>query len=158
MSTKFVTPFVERLVRLAGEGANSQSCSLYLLNEDKTHLVPSIVIGLPESYIAGCGDVKVGTQCCGRAVLHKKPWIVSDMLTDPLFADARQASVDSGIRAGFSVPVISSTGDVLGSLGCHYRQPYRPTPIDIERNEIFAKLIAFALEEDHRHIEVAAGD
>jgi GAF domain-containing protein len=156
MSAKFVTPFVERLVRLAGEGANSNACSLYLLNDAKTHLVPGVVIGLPESYVAGCGNVEVGTQCCGRAVQHKKAWIVSDMLSDPLFAEAKKAAQESGIRSGFSVPVISSSGEVLGALGCQYRWPYTPPPTHIERNEIFAKLIAFALEQDHGHIEVAA--
>jgi GAF domain-containing protein len=156
MSSRFVTPFVERLVRLAGEGANSQACSLYLLNDAGTHLVPGIIIGLPDSYVLGCGPVELGTQCCGRAAKHRKPWIVSDMHTDPLFASAKQASIDSNIRAAFSVPVISISGKVLGSLACHYADPYTPTANDIERNEIFAKLIAFALEEDHAHIDVAA--
>jgi GAF domain-containing protein len=49
----------------------------------------------------------------------RKPWIVSDMLSDPLFAAAKEASVKSGIRAAFSVPVITADGRVLGSLACH---------------------------------------
>lgn len=157
MSAYQVTPFIERLVRLAGEGANSQACSLYLLNAAGTILHPGVIIGLPESYVARCGPVPVGTQCCGRAVQHKEPWVVTDMLTDPLFADAKQASVDSGIRAAFSVPVISRTGAAMGSLACHYRKPYKPTATDIERNETFAKLIAYALEENYQHL-AAAGD
>jgi GAF domain-containing protein len=149
-----VTPFIERLVRLAGEGANSAACSLYLLDEAKQFLHPGIVIGLPEAYVKGCGAVAVGTQCCGRAVKHKKPWIVSDMLTDPLFADAREAAESSPIKAAFSVPVITSDGEVLGSLACHYKKPYTATENDIERNQIFAQLIAYALTQDqHPHVE-----
>jgi hypothetical protein len=56
-----------------------------------------------------CGDVRVGDQCCGRAVLHKKPWIVANMLTDPLFASAGDSVADYPIRAGFSVPVKQAT-------------------------------------------------
>jgi GAF domain-containing protein len=152
-----VTPFIERLVRLAGEGAHSAACSLYLLDEAKKRLHPSVVIGLPDAYVKACGPVAVGTQCCGRAVEHKRPWLVTDMLTDPLFADARKAAQDSPIRAAFSVPVIAANGEVLGSLACHYKKPYTASENDIERNEIFAKLIAYALteEEHHPHVETA---
>lgn len=73
-----------------------------------------------------------------------KPWIVTDMLSDPLFAERRQGAQASSIRAAFSVPVID--GDKpLGSLACHYLTPHSPTPLDIERNEVFARLIAISL-------------
>jgi GAF domain-containing protein len=151
-----VTPFIERLVRLAGEGANSAACSLYLLDEEKRFLHPGVVIGLPEKYVKGCGAVAVGTQCCGRAVAHKKPWLVTDMLTDPLFAAGRKAAEDSPIRAAFSVPVMTADGEVLGSLACHYKKPYAASENDIERNQIFAQLIAYALTQDHHpHVETA---
>lgn len=156
MAAYQVTPFVERLVRLAGEGAHSAACSLYLLDTSKQFLHPSVVIGLPDAYVKGCGPVAVGTQCCGRAVAHKKPWLVVDMLKDPLFADARKAAEDSPIRAAFSVPVITADGEVLGSLACHYKRPYTASENDIERNEIFAQLIAYTLTQDqHPEIETA---
>jgi GAF domain-containing protein len=75
------------------------------------------------------------------------------MLTDPLFASAREASVKSGIRAAFSVPVIDAQGKVLGSLACHYRKPFSPTAYEIERNHLFATLIAFALVRDWDHTQ-----
>ena len=48
------------------------------------YLATKGVYNLPEEYIAGIGTVRVGSQSCGRAVEHKKPWIVTDMLQDPL--------------------------------------------------------------------------
>lgn len=156
MSAYQVTPFIERLVRLAGEGANSAACSLYLLDPEKRFLHPSVVIGLPDAYVKGCGPVAVGTQCCGRAVEHKKPWLVTDMLTDPLFADGRKAVQQSPIRAAFSVPVITTDGEVLGSLACHYKKPYAASENDIERNQIFAQLIAYTLTQDqHPDVQTA---
>jgi GAF domain-containing protein len=156
MSAFQVTPFIERLVRLAGEGAHSAACSLYLLDAEKQFLHPGVVIGLPEAYVKACGPVAVGTQCCGRAVAHKKPWLVVDMLKDPLFREARKAAESTPIRAAFSVPVISAGGEVLGSLACHYTQPYAATDNDIERNLIFAQLIAYSLTQDqHPEVETA---
>ena len=133
------------LVRLAAEAAKADSASLYSVDAEQGVLRPAVVLGLPESYVRGCGEVRIGDQCCGRAVAHKQPWIVTDMQTDPLFANARQASVDSGIRAAFSVPVLDTAGDCIASLACHYGQPFTPSNYDIERNEMFATLIASAV-------------
>jgi len=136
--------FISNLVRLAAEGARATGSTLFLMRGE--FLYPYAVHNLPDEYIKGIGAVRVGTQCCGRAVAHKRPWVVSDMLTDPLFADGRAGAETSPIRAGFSVPVFDGER-VIGALACHYENPYTPTPWDIERNESFAKLIGIALME-----------
>ena len=130
------------MVRLACELADAQGATLFLVHGSV--LRPFIVYNLPKEYIAGIGDVKIGTQCCGRAVEHKRPWIVSDMLTDPLFADGRDGALSSPIRAAFSVPVLDGER-AIASLACHYEAPRSPSKIDIERNEVFARLISIAL-------------
>ncbi|MCU1286187.1 MAG: domain S-box protein [Acidobacteriales bacterium] len=133
------------LVKLAAQAAKSSSASLYMVDAENAVLKPAVIYGLPDSYVQGCGEVAIGDQCCGRAVQHKKPWIVADMLSDPLFTNGREASVQSGIRAAFSVPVTDTSGNVLASLACHYSAPYKATNYDIERNRLFATLIAFAI-------------
>jgi len=130
------------MVRLACELANAHGATLFLV--DGPVLRPFVVYNLPKGYIDGIGTVRVGDQCCGRAAKYRKPWIVTDMLADPLFAARRRGAVASPIRAAFSVPVLD--GDVaIGSLACHYTEPCSPSPIDIERNQVFAKLIGIAL-------------
>jgi GAF domain-containing protein len=143
-----MTATLTELVQLAVNAARSQAGCLSLLDETRQVLKITITVGLPEDYVAGCGDIPLGEQCCGRAALHKKPWIVTDMLSDPLFAGGREAAFKSGIRAAFSVPVVDAQGKVLGSLACHYRHPFSPTMYEIERNHLFATLIAFALVRD----------
>jgi GAF domain-containing protein len=141
-------PQLEDLVRLAGQAAKSDACSLFKVDPTGTVLVPVVLVGLPQEYVAGIGEVEIGSQCCGRAVAFGKPWIVRDMLTDPLFVDGLKGAQDSGIRAAFSVPVRGRKGEIIGSLACHYRRPYTPTNVDIERNELYAKLIGFAMQDD----------
>jgi hypothetical protein len=114
------------MVRLACELAEAKGATLFLV--DGAVLRPGIIYNLPQEYIEGIGTVRVGSQCCGRAVESKKPWIVTDMLSDPLFAEGRNGAVSSPIRAAFSVPV-----------------PHTPSQLDIERNQVFAKLIAITL-------------
>ena len=122
--------------------ADAQGATLYVVDGDI--LRPCVIYNLPKEYIEGIGTVRVGSQCCGRAVANKKPWIVTDMLTDPLFAEGRDGAVASPIRAAFSVPVLD--GDTaIGSLACHFDVPHTPSPLDIERNQVFANLISITL-------------
>jgi GAF domain-containing protein len=136
--------FIENLVRLACEAAGANGATLFLVQGE--YLQPYVVHNLPQEYMAGIGPVRIGTQCCGRAVEHKRPWVVTDMLVDPLFAEGRGGAEASPIRAAFSVPVFQGE-NVIASLACHYDRPYTPTSADIERNENFAKLIGVSLLE-----------
>ena len=135
---------VEDLVRFAAAAAGSSMGSLFMLDSERNVLRPYATTGLPDEYIQACSEVPVGQQCCGRAVLHRMPWIVSDMLSDPLFASNRVAAERSPIRAAFSVPVLNGKGDAIGSLASHFDQPYTPPQNAIERNQVFASLIAYA--------------
>ena len=131
------------MVRLACELADAQGASLFWVDENL--LRPYIIYNLPEEYIAGIGTVRVGSQCCGRAVEHKKPWIVTNMLTDPLFVEGREGADASPIRAAFSVPVFDGD-NVIAALACHFKTAHTPSALDIERNQVFARLIAISLK------------
>ena len=133
---------ISTMVRLACEMADAYGATLFLVDGDV--LRPFVVYNLPKEYILGIGTVRVGTQCCGRAVASQRPWIVIDMLADPLFADGREGAMASPIRAAFSVPVLDGM-KVIGSLACHYTAPHSPSRLDIERNEVFAKLIGISM-------------
>jgi len=134
--------YLGRMLSVACEIAGAQGATLFLV--DGAVLRPYLIYKLPAEYIGGIGTVRVGEQCCGRAVGHKKPWVVTDMLTDPLFADGRAGAEASPIRAAFSVPVMD--GDtVVASLACHFTEAHTPSDVDIERNEAFAKLFAIVL-------------
>lgn len=134
--------YLGNMLSVACEIAGAQGATLFLV--DGAVLRPYLIYKLPEEYIDGIGTVRVGEQCCGRAVEQKKPWVVSDMLTDPLFTDGRAGAEASPIRAAFSVPVMD--GDTaIASLACHFTEPHTPSDVDIERNEAFAKLFAIVL-------------
>jgi putative methionine-R-sulfoxide reductase with GAF domain len=140
------------LVQGAMNAARSRGGSLYLLDESGTHLKPRVIVGLPEEYIAACGDIPVGTQCCGMAVAHRKPWFVEDMLADPLFSGVGDNCAAAGFRSAFSVPVIDASGEIYGSLACQFPEVRKPSEYEIERNHVFATLIAFALMKEKKPV------
>jgi hypothetical protein len=118
------------MLGVACEMANAHGATLFIVDGDI--LRPYLIYNLPAEYIHGIGEVRVGAQCCGRAVEHRKPWIVTDMLTDPLFAEARAGAVAWPIPAAFSVPVLDRD-NTIASLACHFTQPHTPISLDIER-------------------------
>jgi GAF domain-containing protein len=146
MDSSDVQRTVRDLVRVAAEAVGSEMGALYLLDKTGRVLKPAVVVNLPEEYVQGCGDVPVGQQCCGRAALHQSPWYVEDIWINPLFPPAtRDAARRAGVRAGFSVPVMTEDGRCLGSLSAHFREAHLPGDFEIERHLLFARLIGFAL-------------
>jgi GAF domain-containing protein len=143
-----------RFLQSAAESSKSTSASLFILDASENVLKPPVTHGLPAAYVEGCGNVAVGDQCCGRAVEHRKPWVVTDMLTDPLFASARKAALDSPIRAAFSVPLLAPNGKCLGSLACHYAETHIATNDEIARNETWATLMAHLITQYQASIPV----
>lgn len=134
--------YLGKMLGVACQMADAHGATLFVVDGDM--LRPYLIYNLPAEYIRGIGTVRVGTQCCGRAVEHKRPWVVKNMLTDPLFADGVAGALDSPIRAGFSVPVMDGE-TVIAALACHITQPHSPSDVDIERNEVFARLFAISL-------------
>lgn len=134
--------YLGRMLSVACDLANAEGATLYTV--DGSILRPYIIYNLPAEYIEGIGTVRVGAQCCGRAVAHKTPWIVADMLTDPLFEEGRAGALASPIRSGFSVPVMDGDA-VLAALACHFTEPHTPSELDLERNLVFANLFSISL-------------
>ncbi|HEX3572926.1 MAG TPA: GAF domain-containing protein [Acidobacteriaceae bacterium] len=134
--------YLGKMLGVACEMAEADGATLFVV--DGTVLMPYLVYRLPAEYIQGVGAVRIGTQCCGRAVEHKRPWIVTDMLSDPLFEEGRAGALGSPIRAAFSVPVVDGE-TVIASLACHFNRTHSPSEVDLDRNQAFARLFAIVL-------------
>lgn len=145
-TTKELNDTLAGLVRLAAAAAETKMGSLFLLDKSKGVLRPAVTVGLPHEYVDGCDGLPLGTPVCGWVVQNGKPDWVEDMLADPKFAPYKELAERTGVRAGFSVPVIDSDGECFAALGSHFDKPFRPTAYHIERNKIFATLIAFAIQ------------
>jgi GAF domain-containing protein len=149
---------VGELVQLAAEAGHARGASLFIVDRNERVLKPLVTFGLPPEYVEECGNVRIGDQCCGRAVEQRKPWVVRDMLSDPLFSSAREAALRSPIRAAFSVPVLDRDGECLGSLACHYAAPHAPSDEEVQRNTTWAGMIAHVISQCKADCETRADD
>jgi PAS domain S-box-containing protein len=107
---------------------NDMKCSVLLLNEDKTIRTLSAP-SLPTAYVQLIDGLPIGQQSgsCGTAMWRKEPVIVSDIDTDPLWSPYRQAAMQFGLKACWSVPIIHSNGTVMGSFAIYYNHIKLPT-------------------------------
>jgi len=103
-------------------------CSVLLLDDDGTTLRHGAAPSLPKIYTAAINGAKIGPRVgsCGTAAYRGQPVVVSDIATDPLWADYRHLALPHGLHACWSMPISSQDGSVLGTFACYYRERRSP--------------------------------
>ena len=135
-------------------------CSVLLLDSDGTTLRHGAAPSLPAAYSKAVDGIPTGpcAGSCGTAAYRKEPVVVSDIATDPLWANIRQVALPHGLRACWSTPITSQDGNVLGTFAIYYRQPRTP---DAEHLQLIAHsthLAGIAIEHDRARAELRAAE
>ncbi|MEC3878545.1 PAS domain S-box protein [Parapedobacter sp. 10938] len=101
-------------------------CSILGVHNDR--LVSWVAPSLPESYIASVHDLPVADNVgsCGTAAYRKERIIVSEIATDPKWADVKDLALKHHLKACWSNPIIDAKGDVIAVLGIYYKQAKTP--------------------------------
>ena len=125
-------------------------CAVMLADEDGTHLRPAAGPRIPAEWTQLITPLRIGPDvgACGAAAYRKQPVFVADIASDPQFKDFREAALRHGLRAAWSMPLISKTSEVLGTFGMYYREPRTPTGRDLARAQGAAQLAVIAIESE----------
>ena len=88
---------------------------------------------LPRAYVEAIDEVPIGPSAgsCGTAAYRREPVIVRDIEHDPLWEDYRHIALSHGLRACWSVPIIGSGDEVLGTFALYHRTVCDPSPEDV---------------------------
>ena len=135
-------------------------CSVLLLQPDGKHLRHGAGPSLPDEYNRAIDDLEIGPSVgsCGTAAFRKRPVIVSDIATDPLWEGPREFALSFGLRACWSQPIISDAGVVLGTIAMYYREPRKPTPREFGLLQPSAGLVRLALAQHRKEEELRAAE
>ena len=151
---------LSRIALLVEKLAPPALCSILLLKPDGHHLRPAAGPSLPAPYFDAIDGVEIGpcAGSCGTAAYRKEPVIVSDIANDPLWAGPRDFALSFGLRACWSLPILTQDGAVLGTIAMYYRETRAPTSRDWGLLEPASRLVRLALaqhrkEEDLRNSE-----
>ncbi|WP_262297262.1 bifunctional diguanylate cyclase/phosphodiesterase [Microvirga sesbaniae] len=136
------------LCRLAEAQLPGARCSVLLHDPEHGRLRHGAAPGLPAAYNAAVDGLRTGPVAgsCGTAVHTRSSVIVTDIASDPLWAPWRELALSHHLRACWSKPIVSRSGDVLGTFASYYDEPRTPTCDEMERMEAVLHLAALALE------------
>lgn len=146
-----LTVILDRLCRLVEELSSGSLSSVLLLDPDGNRLWHGAAPSLPKSYTKAIDGGVIGPAAgsCGTAAYRGEPVIVSDIATDPLWADYRDLALAHGLQACWSTPIRSSEGRVLGTFAIYAREPCNPTPQHHKIIEQITHLATVAIERNH---------
>ncbi len=160
-----LTSLLEMLLHAVEEEAQSEVLgSILLLDDEGTHLLHGAAPSLPAAYNEAIHGVEIGPDVgsCGTAAYRREAVFVSDVTTDPRWADFKDLAVEHGLFACWSIPIMSSGGEVLGTFAMYHREPREPHDADIELVDFVIRTAAviierkkaeIALEEERKTLE-----
>ncbi|HWO35238.1 MAG TPA: sigma 54-interacting transcriptional regulator, partial [Candidatus Acidoferrum sp.] len=103
---------------------------------------------LPKAWVDAITPLKIGPciGSCGTAASLKQRVIVSDIATDPLWADYRDLGLSHGLRAVWSQPLLSKNQEILGTFCVSYAEPRTPNETDLRLIEGAGHIAVIAIE------------
>ena len=141
----------------AVEGQLPQAlCSVLLLDEDGLRVRDGAAPSLPESFRKAVDGQPLGPMAgsCGAAMHQRRPIIVTDIATDPLWEGYHDLALPLGLAACASTPIFDGAGGVLGSFAIYHRAPGPFAPEELELLGDMDHLAALAVSHHRRMAEL----
>ena len=127
--------------------------SILLLDQDGKHLRHGAAPSLPPDYVAAIDGAEIGACAgsCGTAAYMGAAVFVSDIATDPLWADYREIALPHGLRACWSIPILTRGRQVLGTFAMYHREPREPTIRDLMLVDLITQTAALVIDRERAH-------
>jgi PAS domain S-box-containing protein len=136
------------LLSVEAQSQSGMLASILLLEESGQNLRHGAAPSLPKAYNEAIDGIAIGpgVGSCGTAAYCKRPVYVSDIASDSLWNDFRELALSHNLRACWSTPILSGSGDVLGTFAMYYPEPREPTESDLELVELVTRSAALVIE------------
>jgi PAS domain S-box-containing protein len=143
---------LNNIVLLMEAQSEGLRCSILLLNRDGKHVLHGAAPHLPEAYVKAVDGSPIGpcSGSCGTAMFTRKPVVVTDVMTDPLWADYRDLAKICGLSACWSSPILSPQDEVLGSFAMYREEKRGPLPEETRLTAIATHLAGIAIERQRQ--------
>jgi PAS domain S-box-containing protein len=123
-------------------------CAILLVDEQGPRLRVHAAPSLPPAFTEGVDGLPIGPAegSCGAAAYRGEPIIVMDINEDPVWEKYRDLATRFGLRASWSIPILSESGQVLGALSMYHTRVYTPSPAELDVTTKAAALATVAIE------------
>jgi formate hydrogenlyase transcriptional activator len=139
---------LEKLCETIDAQSSDVKSAVMLMDPDGMHLRHAAGPRVPKGWIEAITPLKIGPciGSCGTAASLKKRVIVSDIATDPLWANYGELALSYGLRAAWSQPLLSKNQQVLGTFGMYYPEARTPSDTDLRLIEGAGHIAVIAIE------------
>jgi PAS domain S-box-containing protein len=139
-------PLLEEVLNatIALQGADFGNVQLYNAKTQALEIVAQS--GFGQDFLDHFACVNESGAACGRALERGERVIIEDVLTDPDFAPHRAIAAAAGFRAVQSTPLFSRSGELLGMVSTHFRQPHRPSERELRSTDLYARQASELIE------------
>jgi diguanylate cyclase (GGDEF)-like protein len=134
-----------------------------LLKRQRPHSLPAICqvengriqtmhsASLPKFFCDAMADKALSADngTCAAAAFLGQPVVAENTGTSVFWEKNRALASAHGVASSASVPIVSGTGQVLGTVALMHRYIYKPTGPDLELMENAANIAALAAEHHH---------
>jgi hypothetical protein len=124
--------------------------SILLLSPDGQHLLHGAAPSLPKVYCEAIHGFEIGPNAgsCGTAAFLGAAVFVSDIATDPHWADFKDLALQHGLRACWSIPILTRGREVIGTFAMYHREPREPTVRDLMLVDLITQTAALVIDRD----------
>ena len=137
----------KHLVAVEAVSASDVVTSILLVSADGKHLSHGAAPRLPQSYCASIDGAEIGPRAgsCGAAAYYGRPVYVSDIASNPLWADYRRIALAHDLRSCWSTPIRDEGGKVIGTFAVYHPVLGHPSKEAIQAIEMITEHVAQAI-------------
>ncbi|HKY43088.1 MAG TPA: ATP-binding protein [Pyrinomonadaceae bacterium] len=141
---------LKEILNVAIEISGADKGNIQLVDaESNGNLTIAAHSGFEEAFLEFFANVTIdANSACRIAVQSHQRVVVEDIDQSELFAGHASLDTmrDAGVRAVQSLPLLSSSGKLLGIISTHFSEPHRPTEQELRLMDLLARQTADYLE------------
>jgi diguanylate cyclase (GGDEF)-like protein/PAS domain S-box-containing protein len=122
------------------------SCAMLLLDKEGQHLRHTASARLPTAYAKAIDGIELGA--CDIAALTEGRVIAEDISTHPLWQQCCELAITHGLRACWTMPILSRSRHVLGVLAMYRQQRHSPPVAELDFIDSYAQILGLAIERE----------
>jgi serine phosphatase RsbU (regulator of sigma subunit)/anti-sigma regulatory factor (Ser/Thr protein kinase) len=146
-----VLPLLEQVLQVVTGLLGTTRGAVWVIDPAAEELYPVAWLGLPDEAMDGLRPA-YGVGSVGRAVVERRA-VLAEVETDPSFASLREEARKRGVVSAFSMPMLTLTGEPMGTLTAYYDTLIEPSKRAVTLVELYARQAAEIVERARMHAE-----
>lgn len=136
------------ILEVAEEEFPGMIASILIVDRDSKRLRSIVTPNLPDYFIRAIEGTPIKDQMgsCGTAAFRGETIVVEDIQTHPYWKGVRDLTERACLRSCWSQPIFATDGEIVGTFALYYREPKKPTLVELKLMETMAQVAAISIE------------